>query len=297
MINNTLLNFYKKTSVYTELGVYNNFFKDLPDDISKLCILQRKQIIHPVVFKNSEIRNSKNCFWGDMTQISSLNILREDDILPTALSMVGELLRKNSEYGLNREAKDKLFITCRGQAILLTATLKAKKIPARVRSVFAEYPTKIGVYLDHWITEYYDADKEKWIFVDADCCCNDNLDFDIYDIPKNKFLTAAQVWVLFRQRKLGDLKVGHAYYNENEIIKTLTTALFYDFHCLMNDEIIYLHYPKYLRDKDFDLSDKDLLEIDDLAKLMLDPNNNFELLHKIWNTKSKFRIMSGGTIN
>lgn len=79
-------------------------------------------------------------------------------------------------------------------------------------------------------------------------------------------------------------------------MESLTTALFYDFHCLMNDEIIYVHYPKYLREEKFKLDESELIELDHLAKLMLDPNQNFDLLREIWDTVSKFRIMSGGTI-
>ena len=65
----------------------------------------------------------------------------------------------------------------------------------------------------------------------------------------------------------------------------------------MNNEIIYLHYPKYLKDKNFKLDKIDLEEIDELAKLMIDPDKNFKLLYEIWNTESKFRIMTGGTIH
>ena len=70
------------------------------------------QIIHPNAFKDATIRNSKNSFWGDMTQISVTSLEREDDILPTAISMVAELLRKDKEYSLKRKAKDKIFVTC-----------------------------------------------------------------------------------------------------------------------------------------------------------------------------------------
>lgn len=290
-----IINFYKRTSCYTELGFYCDFIKTLPNDIKELCLLQRMQIIHPIVFKNEELRNSKNCFWGDMTKISNMNLWREDDILPTAISMIAEILRKNSEYTLKREAKDKIFVTCRGQALLLAATLKCKGIAARVRSGFAEYPTNNGKYLDHWITEYYNTQEKRWILVDADCCCNLNLDFDVYDIPQDKFLMAAQVWKLFREKKLDISKLGHAYYGE-KIIENLTTALFYDFHCLMNDEIIYLHIPKYLKDKSFQLDENDFKELDNLAELMLEPDRNFDTLTNIWNSNSKFRIMSGGTI-
>ncbi len=29
--------------------------------------LQRMQIIHPIAFKEKEIRNKEKCFWGDMS--------------------------------------------------------------------------------------------------------------------------------------------------------------------------------------------------------------------------------------
>lgn len=299
MMDKSILEFYKKTSLYTELGLYKDLVKKMPNDIGKLCLLQRNQIIHPIAFKNEETRNSKNCFWGNMTQISDMNPLREDDIFPNSISMLAELIRRDSRYSLNREAKDKIFVSCRGQALLLAAILKAKGIPARVRSGFAEYPSNNGIYWDHWVTEYYNIKNYKWILVDADCCCNDYIDFDIYDIPKNKFLTAARVWIEVRENGFDSLKLGHAYYgkSKDKLIETLTTSVFYDFHCLMNDEIIYLHYPKYLKDKNFKLNKIDLEELDELARLMIEPDKNFKQLYKIWNNKSKFRIMTGGTIN
>ncbi len=293
-----MMDFYKETSCYTDLGLYTDFARNLPDDIKELCLLQRMQTIHPIAFKKKEIRNSKDSFWGDMTQISDMRLLREDDIFPNSISMLAEILRRDSHYSVNREATNKIYVTCRGQALLLASTLKAKKIPARVRSGFAEYPTDSGIFWDHWITEYYDAKSKKWKFVDADCCCNDNIDFDIYDIPSDKFLTAAEVWLAYREKRLDSIRLGHAYYgtSESKLMESLTTALFYDFHCLMNDEIIYVHYPKYLREEKFKLDESELIELDHLAKLMLDPNQNFDLLREIWDTVSKFRIMSGGTI-
>lgn len=299
MMNNERIEFYKNTSPYTELGPYKDFAKSLPNDITELCYLLRMQIIHPSAFKKEEIRNSKNCFWGNMTEISEKALIREDDILPTAIGMLAELLRKNANFKVNRQAKDKIFVTCRGIAILLTAILKTKGIPARVRSGFAEYPSNDGVYWDHWITEYYNFDKKNWILVDADCCCNDSIDFDIYNIPKNKFISSAEIWLKFRKNNLDSMKIGHAHYgmNKNECVELLTTALIYDFHCLMNDEIIYLHYPKYFKDKQFQLDENDFQKLDHLATLMLNPDKNFFLLQEIWNKESIYRILTGGTIN
>ena len=62
---------------------------------------------------------------------------------------------------------------------------------------------------------------------------------------------------------------------------------------LMNDEIIFLHMPKYIQDKNFELSEEEYEELDNLANLMLNPNENFSKLQEIWNNMPKFRIMSG----
>ena len=61
----------------------------------------------------------------------------------------------------------------------------------------------------------------------------------------------------------------------------------------MNDEIIFLHMPKYIQDKKFELSEEEYKELDNLASLMLNLNENFSELQEIWNNMPKFRIMSG----
>lgn len=60
----------------------------------------------------------------------------------------------------------------------------------------------------------------------------------------------------------------------------------------MNDEIIFLHLPKYIRDKNFELTEEEYKELDKLATLLLNPDENFAELIKIWNHEPKFRIMS-----
>ena len=54
-----ILEFYKQTSPFTDLGYYKEFAKNLPDNIEKLCLLQRIQIIHPVAFNDKNIRSKK----------------------------------------------------------------------------------------------------------------------------------------------------------------------------------------------------------------------------------------------
>ena len=289
-----ILEFYKKTSYFTDLGYYKDFAKKLPDDIEQLSILQRMQIIHPVAIRDKEIRNKKDCFWGDMTKVPISRLEYEDDIFPTAQSVIAELLRKNPNYTTKREAKDKVHVTCRSQAILLASILKAKGIPARARSGFAEYIHYDGICYDHWITEYFDEKENRWRLVDADEHCPDHeIGFDLNDIPYDKFLFGANAYLGVRQNKYKPETILYSSDPPTLGLKASIRGLFYDFHSLMNDEIIFLHMPKYIQDKKFELSEDEYKELDKLAVLMLNPNENFSKLQEIWNNTSKFRIMSG----
>lgn len=290
MKNKEILDFYKQTSCFTDLGYYNEFAKNLPNDIEELCALQRMQIIHPVILQDTSNANEDAWIWGDIKNIPPTRLIYEEDYFPTAQSMIAELLRKNPNYNKQREAKDKIHITCRGQAILLASILKAKGIPARARSGFAGYIWNDGTYWDHWITEYFDTIEKCWKLVDADeHCPGKNLD----DVPFENFLFGAEAWLGLRNGKHKEESIVYASEPVTTGLKAAIRGLFYDFHALMNNEIIFLHLPKYILKKDYNLSEEELKELDELATLMLKPNDNFEKLQEIWQTNTKFRILQG----
>lgn len=294
-MDNKILDFYKQTSLYTDLGLYKDFMSNLTDNINELCVLQRKQIIHPVAFDNPDIRKQKKCFWGNMTKVPITRLDYEDDLFPTAISMISELLRKDNNYNKNRKAEDKIHVTCRGEAILLAATLKAKGYSARTRSGFAPYIKYDGVAYDHWINEYFDEVKNRWVLVDADEHCPDHeMGFDLNDIPRDKFIFGAEAYLGMRNNKYKTEEIYYASDPATLGLKASLRELFYDFHSLMNDEIIFLHLPKYIQDKKFELTEKEYKELDKLATLMLEPDENFDKLLQIWNNEPKYRIMSGG---
>ena len=286
-----ILNFYKKTSLYTDLGLYKEFAVKLSNDIKELAKLQRMQIIHPIIIWN----NLQEGWWDDLKKVPKTSIVFEDDIFPTAMSMLAELLRRDSNYSVNRKVEDKIHVTCRGEAILLASILKAKGIPTRVRSGFAEYLRHDGIYYDHWITEYYSYDKNRWVLVDADNQWGDTkIEFDLNDIPRDKFLLGAEAYQMLRNKKMTDSNILYASDPVTIGLPAAIRALFYDFHSLMNDEIIFDFVPRYILEKNFNLTEYELKELDELANLMIEPDNNFNKLYEIWNNNLKFRIMSGG---
>lgn len=289
-----ILEFYRQTSLFTELGAYKEFARKLPDDINELRKLQRKQTIHPIAYNDKNIRKQTNCYWGDMTKVPVTRLDFEEDYFPTAQSILAELLRRNPNYDVTREAKDKVHITCRGQAILLASILKAKGIPARARSGFELYVKYDGTSYDHWITEYYDEKENEWRLVDADeHHFSHELGIDLNNIPYDRFIFGAEAYLGLREKTREPESIIYASDPITTGMKAALRGLFFDFHALMNNEIIFLHIPKYIKDKDFELSEEEFMELDKLANLMLEPNKNFDEILRLWNTETKFRIMSG----
>ena len=299
-ISDNVLNHYLQTSMYTYLGPYEEFAKNLPDDIEKLCALQKMQTIHPQIFlMDPMIMQDNDNFYGDMTQIPIDRLNCEEDIFPTAISMFAELLRRDSNYSVNREAKNKIHILCRGNALMLASTLKAKNIPARVRVGWAKYHYNTGLCDDQWNVEYYDLETNQWIMVDSSGIGgNSTIPNKMINIPKDKFLTAADAWLGIRQGTL-DKGTKIMVLDGHKNIQAAWIGLMNDFNCLMNNEYPVIFEPKYIlvkEDKKWEqrgFTDKEFEELDLIAKLMQEPDKNLEKLQHIWNKKPKFKQLLG----
>lgn len=291
-MNKKILDHYLKFSVFTNPGCYKDFCKKLPDDVKELGDLLSHSIIHPMTLKHGNAQANNDLKYGDMNDYPWWRLRYEDDVMPNAISMIAELLRLDNRGFLpDRKVENKLVITCRGVAILMASILKAKGIPCRVRSGFAPYFFETSG--DHWINQYWDKDQGRWVTIDADGFL-DFLKFDQYDMPEEKFDWSAKTWLGIRKGELdGDHFVNAC--GEKGLIPVLW-ELSYDFHCLMNDELIYFHHPNFYWGKADKLIEKDFKEVDELAELMVDPDKNFDGLVDFWETRKRFRVITGGLI-
>jgi len=280
--------------VFTNPGCYKEFLQTLPDDVMELGNLICHQIIHRVTLKEGNTKANRDMRYGDMGKYPWHRLRCEDDVLPTAVSMIAELLRLDDRgFLVGRKAEDKIVVTCRFVAILMASILKSKGVPCRVRSGFAPYFFE-GSW-DHWINQYWDNKKQEWITFDADGFFDNSIGFDQYNIPDKNFDWAANTWLGIRREKL-DASNFHNAGGFTGLMPVLW-AVFYDFHSLMNNEILYLQGPSYIVNKFEKLTEKDFKEIDELAKLMLKPDKNFDGLVNLWNTEKKFRILNGPLVD
>ena len=117
--------------------------------------------------------------------------------------------------------------------------------------------------------------------------------FDLNDVPYDKFLFGAEAYLGIRENRYKEETIWYASDPVTLGLKASMRALFFDFHSLMNDEIIFLHMPRYIQNKNFELTEEEYKELDNLARLMLNPNENFDKLYEIWENTPKYRIMSG----
>jgi len=173
--------------------------------------------------------------------------------------------------------------------------LKSKGIPTRVRSGFAPYFKGFSnKSVDHWINQYWDRKEKQWTTIDVDGSLEDYLKFDPYDMPDDVFDFFADAWLAVREGKID----GKHFWNAGgfEGLMVVAWELFYDFHSLMNSEIIYLHTSKYIWNRFDKLTKRELKEIDKLAYLLQKPDENFNELKKVWETKKKFRLLKGALL-
>src|SRR5258708_36228963 len=150
-----ILNHYLEYGLFTYPGLYEEYLKTLPDDVKELGLLLRKNFIHRTTLLAGNVGTNADLKYGDMTKVPWYR-QAEDDNLATSAAMLAELFRRNAK-GLTMETKveGKVILTCRYVSILMASILKAKSIPARVRSGFAEYFEGVAVAWDHWITQYW----------------------------------------------------------------------------------------------------------------------------------------------
>lgn len=288
-----ILEHYKSTGTYTYAGPYVEYFKSLPDDIRQLGNLTCSQVIHRVTLREGNSGANSDLRYGDMTKFPWYRLRCEDDVLMTAVAMTAELFRLDDRgFTFQRATENKIVVTCRYASVLMSAILKAKGIPCRSRAGFAPYfaENRSG---DHWINQYWNDKEDRWVNFDADGFFDEkDLGFDQYDIPMDCFDWSAKAWLDIRSGKADGSRYVYSDGLGTNSLKAVIRSIFYDFHALMNDEISYKFQPCYIDGKFEKLTEEDLVEIDELAILMLEPDLNFDKLREIWDTNRKYRIMN-----
>ena len=114
-----------------------------------------------------------------------------------------------------RPPEKRLVGCCRDAALLFCAMARYQGIPTRTRVGFETYITDFwgpDFHADHVIAEYWDADENRWRLVDPDVLDltikENDLQFDVCDVPRDQFLVAGKAWQMCRAGEADPDKFG-----------------------------------------------------------------------------------------
>lgn len=292
MINDFMKKHYLEVSTYTYAGAYRDYFQSLPDDIPTLGRIVCGQVIHPSFFFTPVSKSMEDKYFGKLSSFQKRRFLNEDELFVTAAAMTAELFRLDaSGFVEGKDVTKRLAVSCRQASVLMTAILKAKNIPCRSRAGFIDFGNDGTSYIEHWTNEYWNESEQRWLLMDVDGYYEfeSRFGYSQFDLPARKFIYGADAWSGIREGTLDRQKL---IVGESEPGQGFYAYLMMDFHSLMNNEIFYSFLPKHLYNSYAKITEDELSEIDELAKLMHNPDKNFNKLYEIWNNNGKYCLLS-----
>jgi formylglycine-generating enzyme required for sulfatase activity len=180
--NESVLDFYKQYSSFTDPGEYAYLYKNLPDSLPELCSLIRSQFIHPY----AELPQYRDLIpkerWNEMEKY------------PTAKSILAGLLSYDSRgFVKDRKPQDKLVLGCREYAIILASVLKYRGIPVRIRCGHATY-LEPGFHVSHTVCEVWNKKDKRWMLVDPST--------GMIDFNRDKFDFSNEAWLKMQKGEI-----------------------------------------------------------------------------------------------
>ena len=134
--DNSVLDFYRQYSSFTDPGEYEYLYKNLPDSLPELCQLIRSQFIHPYAELPRYRDKIPEERWNESFRYTTVQSILE-----------GLVTYNSSGLTKDRKPEDRLILGCRENAIMLASILKYRGIPARVRDPFYIQVYKRGITL------------------------------------------------------------------------------------------------------------------------------------------------------
>lgn len=295
-MNQSIIDRYLETSVYTYAGAYRDFLRTLPEDIPSIGMLVCGQITHPSLYFTEPSPYLEDTYFGKFSAYPKHRFKNEDELYMTAVGMIAGILRLDGTgFTLGRDVTKRITVSCRSASILFSTVLKAKGIPCRSRAGFMDFGDQGDSYTEHWVNEYWDAKEQRWVLVDADGYYEYEARFGYsqFDLPRRKFVTAAEAWLGMRR---GDWHKNLDLYVEDSL-QGVCEYLMMDFHALMNNEIFYSHQPLSMRKGAGAMDEPMLQKLDHLAELLLDPDENMEEIAALWERDEDLFVLTNPTQN
>lgn len=274
----TPLTYYARHGCMTEPGANAHLLMDLPQAIPLICEVVQGLIIHYRTGALYKVKLPRK----RLEEARTRHIAR-------MLARICEL--DDRPLSIPRPPRRRLIGCCRDFATLLCAILRSQGVPARVRCGFSTYFDPVFCY-DHWIAEYWHADEQRWVGVDAEMDAlkraHNQLTFDPCDVPSEPFLIAGQVWQACRSGALNP--AGFGYERAMSGMEVIRTYLLYDLACLNKMELTPWDFWGLGNTPYPELTEADLALLDQAAALTLGGNQAFDAVRALYESEARLQV-------
>jgi hypothetical protein len=185
------LDTYRTPVAMSDAGRQARLFDGLPHDVGGLAQVVQGLMVHEHIAPAYGLTLSPE-------QHAQAHLRPVEKILETIAA------QDRKPLPVARPAGERVVGVCRHFTLLHVAMLRAQGVAARARCGFGAYFQK-DMFLDHWVTEYWNEAQKRWVLVDAQLDGRQRelfkIGFDPLDVPRDQFLVAGQAWELCRAGK------------------------------------------------------------------------------------------------
>lgn len=273
-----ILKIYQEHDIMTEIKTMKYMVTDIPKDIKTIVTYVQNILLHQ--------------HWSE---VYGLELSDERKKEPFIRRFEDKLIFLNklgfTHVSEQRTNENKIISICRDFSVVAAALCREAGIPARARCGFASYLEK-DKYIDHWVLEYWNEEKKKWIMVDAQLDVLQQrtleLPFDPLDVSENYFITGPRAWLLCREGSFNPELFGIFKWWGYDYLRC---NLILDVNSLLKMPMqpwdMWVGY-KSLPIEEW--TEKDYKVMDDLSILALNGDNNFEALCKYVQANDKIKV-------
>jgi hypothetical protein len=212
---------------------------------------------------------------------------KESHIRPLAALIDRILELDRRPLAVARSVEKRVIGVCHHPMLLLIGFLRAKGVPARGRCGQGAYFNP-PFFEDHWLCEYWDAGKGRWVFADPqfDEVWRRQLKIthDVLDVPRDQFLVAADAWQKCRAGDADPANFG-IFQGNLRGLWFLAGSLVRDLAALNNVEVLPWDVWGAIPQPNQPLHDDDLAFFDRLADTLTDPDRSFDGLRRLYDTE------------
>jgi hypothetical protein len=272
------LKLYQEHDIMTEVKTMKHLVTDIPKDIKTIVTYVQNILLHQHWSRAYGLELSE-----ERTKEPFIRSFEEKLIFLNKLGFTHVSEQKTNE--------NKMISICRDFSVAAAALCREAGIPARARCGFASYFEK-GKYVDHWVLEYWNEEKKKWVMVDAqlDVLQQKALDlpFDPLYVTEDYFITGPRAWLMCREGSLNPDLFGIFKWWGYDYLRC---NLILDVNSLLKIPMQPWDLWKGYKSLPIEQwTENDYKVMDELSILALNVDNNFEALYKYVQTNDKIKV-------